>query len=277
MPVLLSSRTPSREKQLPEIALHLWVWRPNHLIRRLLAFWKTTRLSHAAAVLIVTSCLASCAGNGPIFQVQSEFYDWVSDPDSLDPRSDRQPVLADPVATFALSPGERRSSLVFEPEQGLGFKHLYGFDIRASEDALPETPVAISRIVRESDPSANIISIELDAKRGVSVFGRSCLAPDELDDWHRVEFRMRFSDNDSGYLEVFCDRQPVWAATDIRTTFPPTCRRSEGCTAAVPRPFRIVWEVGLISDADVSQNVEIDMQRLHHRFLFLVQNRIRTR
>lgn len=221
--------------------------------------------------------LAACENNdtGPVYPVQDALYEWVFSPDAQDPKSQRAPDISDPVLTFQLNAGQRRSSMRFPGNFNLGQAKMVGFDIRVGRTRLPRRPITISRVRRVGPDGTEILSVQLDAKRGVTLFGRTCVPAKDLQDWHRVEMRMRFSNQDTGFLEVFCDRKPFWGQRAVRTTQPPTCKLSDGCTTPVERPIRFEWEFGLMADRAVPRRTDIQMQRLHERRLFVIPNRIR--
>ena len=105
--------------------------------------------------------------------------------------------------------------------------------------------------------------------------GQTCIPASDLNDWNRVEFRIKLTDRDVGYLEVFCNREPLWGVAETRTTFAIPCRRREGCTQELPpgRP-KFHWHLGLIGANPVAQGVTLEMRRLHQRELLYVPNRI---
>lgn len=218
--------------------------------------------------------LAACSDTGPIFPTPEHLETWVTDPAAIDPGSDRPPQLADPVARFRLARGERLSALRAGRDWGTDQTYLFGFDIRAERAALDARPVTVSRFLRRGDRPTPLVSVQVDARHGVTVMGRSCIPAAELGTWHRVETRIRLADNDSGFLEVFCDRRPVWAQSDFRTTLPPTCRLSEGCTTPVPRPARFEWQLGLIAPQGAPRAIAVDMQRIIHHRLFVIPHRV---
>jgi len=225
--------------------------------------------------------LAGCGGTGPIYPVVAWLHEWVKAPDALVAGSDQAPVIASPVVTFRLDRGQRLSALQARGEWGgvewrIGKTYLFGFDVRLDRRSLGNARVALSRLYRAGDPATEIVSVDLDAGRGVTVLGRGCIAPSDLADWHRVEMRIKLSDDDTGYLEVFCDRKPIWARTEIRTTFPPVCRRREGCDTVVAKPVRFNLQMGLMSDEGVANAVVVQMQRLHYRPLLYKPHRVGT-
>ncbi|MFY0690402.1 MAG: hypothetical protein JXR14_00605 [Paracoccaceae bacterium] len=238
-------------------------------------------MTRRTCLLLAAVLLAGCTGSGtgPIYDVGSEPFSWVKAPSSVHPASDRTPRVADPVITFRLENGERKSTLVAAGEWGgrewrTGQSYLFGFDVRADPQTLGDEVVSLARLSRKSASPADIISAQLSAARGVTVMGRTCIAPSELRNWHRVEVRVKLSDRDAGYLEVFCDREPIWARTGLRTTLPPICRQSEGCDSVAPKPVKFEVQMGLMSDAGLSRPIVVEMQRLHYRRIFYVPNRV---
>ena len=221
-------------------------------------------------------CLAGCGTTGPVFLLDDEVYEWVSATGSVDPLSDQAPLIEDPTVTFLLSPGQRRSALQTGDDWRIGQAYLFGFDVRLDPATLGPNPITISSLSRVTAPESVIASVSLDRRRGVTVFGRSCIPVEKLSEWHRVEMRIRIANNDTGFLEVFCDRQPIWAQKNLRTVFPPVCRLQDGCGAAIAKPARFKWQIGLISEKAITRRVEIEMQRLHQRVIFYIPNRVGT-
>jgi len=232
------------------------------------------RIKQQVALVLAALFVAACSETGPIAPTPEPLEAWVKIPETADPRSDRLPVLADPVVNFHLAQGQRRSALRTDRDFGLGQTYLLGFDIRLDRKFTPARPVAVSRFMRQGKPETELVSVQLDARHGVTVMGRSCIKADELGKWHRVEFRIRLADDDAGFLEVFCDRRPIWARSGFRTTLPPTCRRREGCNRGVARPVRFEWQLGLMSETRLRRETRIQMQRLFYHRLFIIPHRV---
>lgn len=232
------------------------------------------RLFPILAALLFAACAPS--GTGPVYTVNAELYDWVKVPEAIDQSSDQAPIVADPIVTFRLTPGDRWSAPRAGKEWRVGHTYLFGFDVRLERKSLGNERVALSRLFRKGDPATEIVSVHLDANRGVTVMGRTCVAPTDLGNWHRVEMRIRLSNKDTGFLEVFCDRKPIWAQVNIRTTFPPVCRIGEACDTDVPKRVRYEWQLGLLSNGGVARQIAVQMQRLHYRRLYYVPNRVGT-
>ncbi|MEM1076786.1 MAG: hypothetical protein AAF665_08275 [Pseudomonadota bacterium] len=230
-------------------------------------------MKNLVAGLLLTAVLSAC-GNGPIFRVDDDLYDWVKAPSAVDPASDYTPLLEGQTVRFALDPGNKHSALVTGDDWRLGQTYLMGFDVRFERLPGGNTPIVLSRLVRTGAASpVEIASVQVDQRRGVTVMGRECIKSPELGNWHRVEMRMKMSNGDTGYLEVFCDRKPIWAMTKIRTTFAPGCRLSEGCDSDVPKPVGYEWRNGLMMDQKAGTSVVAYMRKLHYRLVFYVPNR----
>ncbi|MDQ2091834.1 hypothetical protein [Marimonas arenosa] len=241
-----------------------------------------SRLGPLCAALVAL-LLVACADVGPVFPTPNYFDPWVSAEDTLDPRSDRAPLITYRTATFRLFPGESRSALRTDKDFGLGQTYLIGFDLRVDRRQLTNRPVTLSRVLRttgteaaDGSPATQIISVELDARRGATVLGRSCIPPAQLGRWHSIEIRIAMADNDTGYIEVFCDRRPIWAQENFRTTLPPICRLREGCTRGVPRPVKFEWQLGLMADGRLARGLEVQMRRIFYHRLFVIPNRVHT-
>lgn len=224
--------------------------------------------------LLCIAFLAACNADGPVYPVSDALYDWVKTPEAIDRLSDQPPVITDPLVTFRLSPGERRSALQAPEDWYVGQTYLLGFDVRLDRASLGPEKVILSRFLQQGSEQSEIFSVQLDQVRGVTVFDRTCIAPSDLADWHRVEVRIRMANRDRGFLEVFCDRKPIWGQVNIRATQPVDCQRSAGCTASAPRRPEFEWQVGLFSDHSVARTVTVQMQRLHYRTLLYVPGRV---
>lgn len=223
---------------------------------------------------LLTACNET--GMGPVYPTPEQLPEWVVSADAVDPRSDRAPVVDDPLVTFRLGPGDRRSALRAGQDWRLTNRYLFGFDVRLARGALAGQRVTLARLKRLGSREEELVSVEADTRRGVTIFGRTCIPAAELGNWHKVEIRIRLADDDTGFLEVFCDRRPIWAETGMRTTKPPVCRRREGCTTPVPHPVRVEWQLGLLADSGARRGIEVQMRRIYHRLLFVIQNRVGT-
>ena len=227
-----------------------------------------------ALCLVICALLTACDGVGPVFPTSDALEGWVRAPGAVDPRSDRAPVLAGDTVRFHLRRGERRTALRAGREWGVRQTYLLGFDLRIEPQSLPRRPVDLTRLVRTGGDEAEIVAVALDRRNGVSVLGRRCIAPEALGAWHRVEIRIEFSDRDTGFLEVFCDRRPIWAQSHMRTTLPPVCRRAEGCNAPVPGPVGYEWQVGVIAPGRVARDLAVEMRRIFYHRLFVIPHRV---
>lgn len=230
--------------------------------------------SLALTGLLVGLLAVACSDTGPIFPASLTLDDWVLAPASVDPRSDTAPQLTDRLASFGLGPGQGRSTLRAGHEWGVGQTYLLGFDIRVDPGAIGATPVTVSRLVRGGKPETDLLSVRLDSRRGVTVLGRGCIPASQLGQWHSVEVRIALADDDSGFLEVFCDRRPIWAQSRLRTTLPPVCRLAQGCVTPVSRPARFEWHVGLISERPATRPLRLQMRRIFYHRLFVIPNRV---
>ncbi len=229
-----------------------------------------------AGVALAVGLLSACSEVGPVFPTSQNLDAWVTAPETVDPASDRAPNVAGQVVTFRLARGERRSALQTGREWGLEQSYLFGFDIRLDQTALPRKPMVISRFLRSgaTQGETELFAVMLDSRRGLSVMGRTCIKPEDLVHWHSVEMRIELADDDSGFLEVFCDRRPTWVQSRMRTTLPPTCRRAEGCTKPVPRPVQFEWQIGLIPAGQAAGDITVQMKRIFYHRLFVIPNRI---
>ena len=243
-------------------------------------FDRHTLISRTAGAFaaLIAFVLTACTDTGPVFPTSSILDGWVAASDALDPRSDRAPVITDDVVKFRLARGERRSMLRPTEQWEVEETFLFGFDVRLDRKALGRSlggrSLLLSRFVRQGKPETDLVEVKVDARQGVTVMGRRCIAPSELGNWHSVEIRINLTDGDTGYLEVFCDRKPIWAQAGFRTTLPPICRLSEGCNKGVPKPVQFEWQVGLLSKSPVGHEVKVEMQRVFYHRLFVIPNRV---
>ncbi len=231
----------------------------------------TARIALALSVVL---SLAACGGEGPIYPVDKDLYEWVKAPTALDPRSDQPPRVADPVVHFRLAPGQRRSNLRTGEDWRIRQNRLFGFDVRLDPSTLGATPITLSRLVRVGAPDTEIATVQLDRTRGITIMGRSCVAPHDLINWHRVEMRIRLNDQGRGFLEAFCDRKPVWGRRNLRTTLPPDCQDNTGCGTPVTRHTQFEWTMGIMADHPVQRPITLQMRRIHQRILLYIPNRI---
>ncbi|WP_170482006.1 hypothetical protein [Ruegeria arenilitoris] len=102
-------------------------------------------------LLLITLSASACGGNGPIFPVPSDLDDWVKASDTVDPDSDRAPILTDPVVTFQLERGDHLSALKFSDGLVTGQTRLLGFDIRADPSSVGDHIVDVTRLIRIGD------------------------------------------------------------------------------------------------------------------------------
>ena len=235
------------------------------------------RVRHLKRVLmfgLVALGLGACSDTGPVYLTAEALQDWVTAPGAVDPRSDRAPVVSEKVVGFTLTRGQRRSMLRAGDDWLVGQSYLFGFDFRADRKALGNRPVVVSRLVRKDKPERVLAEVKADARNGVSVLGRRCVPASQMGSWHSVEMRIHFADDDTGFFEVFCDRKPVWAQANLRTTQPPICRKSAGCTRPVAKPVGFEWQFGLLSPTRVSRAIKVEMQRVFYHRLFVIPNRV---
>ncbi|MDU8925833.1 hypothetical protein RXV86_00385 [Alisedimentitalea sp. MJ-SS2] len=241
------------------------------VLRRLRGLKRATMFFGAGAVMLT---LSACSDTGPVYLTAEALQAWVRTPGAVDPRSDRAPAVSEDAVRFALSRGQRRSMLRTGNEWLVGQSYLFGFDVRADRKQLGNRPVVISRLMRKSDPTRVLAEVRLDARNGVTVMGRSCIPANALGTWHQVEMRIRLADDDTGFFEVFCDRKPVWAQSELRTTQPPICRRSAGCNQPVAKPVAFEWQFGLLAVGRATRAVQVEMQRVFYHRLFVIPNRV---
>ena len=227
----------------------------------------------AGGVVLGSLVLTGCSDTGPIYATSSTLQPWVVEEGSVHPQSDRVPIIEQDVIGFTLTRGQRRSMLRAGDDWLLGQTYLFGFDFRADRKTLGNRPVVVSRLVRKGKPERVLAEVKADARNGVSVLGRRCIPANAMEDWHQIEMRIHFADSDTGYFEVFCDRKPIWAQSNMRTTQPPVCRKSAGCTRPVQKPVAFEWQFGLLAKGRATRTIKSEVKRVFYHRLFVIPNR----
>ena len=227
------------------------------------------------AFMLASLALSGCTETGPILFVPSQAYTKrVAETCSVLPGSDLAPTVISESTRFKLAPGEKCSALKVGEDWQIGHNYLMGFDVRLDQNRIGPRPVTLARLVRTGASETELASVRLSRKNGITILGRSCVPPADLGGWHTIELRIALSDTDSGFLEVFCDRKPIWAQDKFRTTLPPVCRHSEGCATRVQKPIGFEWQVGLMARQGVARRMMVEMKQIFYRRLFVIPHRI---
>lgn len=223
--------------------------------------WEYRALRGAGlAVLLV----AGCSEVGPVFPTSDQLEPWVRGAQTQDARSDMPPVIAGERVVFRLGRGQRRSVLLSGRGWRIRQSWLIGFDMRMAREDLPQRPVAVTRVAQSGVREVGLALVTADARHGVRAMGRACIAPEEVEAWHAVELRFTLAADRTGFLEVFCDRRPVWARSGVRMVR----HTADGAEA------RFSWELGLIAARGVARDVTVEMRRVFQHRLFVIPNRV---
>lgn len=154
----------------------------------------------------------------------------------------------------------------------LGHQYLYGFDFwidpglthpgfrtpRATRTGGQSSRLSIARWEGDRYPNNQLFDVKVDATRGVTFLDRTCVPPTDFGNWHRLDIRMRWASDDTGFIEVRCDRRPVYsgrpifAASGIATNQALDCIPENHCDPTVMKnPTRFNMQLGVIFDAEV--------------------------
>lgn len=219
--------------------------------------------------------LTGCTSQGPVFPMLPNLAEWQVHVSQIDPSSDVSPMLGEHAARFRLDRGDQRSLLVREDEWAVSRKFLLGFDVAVRQAPGGSKPVTVARLVQPENGEAALISIDLDPQKGIAVSGQTCIPADQMSDWHRVEVRVHFAEGPQGYVEVFCDRRPVYALLELETGYPPGCRDNAACGQVRQEPVPYEWQVGLVSGVPLTTPVDVELRRMQQRPLVWTPNRVR--
>jgi len=255
---------------------------------------------------------------------------WVPPGFVIPQNSATAPVFEDPEIIFTLRPGDCSSRAgnrgpsdcatgamrsvistgsVWESERDwrLGQQFLFSFEFRIDPAlAYPgyRTPEAvltdgfssglsIARWEGEGGTRNQLFDLKVDATRGVTFLGRTCVPPSGFGGWHRFNMRIRWANDDTGFIEVRCDGSlhsglPVYAASGIPTNQALHCFRGNNCEPGVskdPRRFNmqlgILFEPQIVNGRAVSPRIPPDgvtvrMRRLVVRRLYVIFGRVRS-
>ena len=227
------------------------------------------------ALVTCLGLLAGCTSQGPVFPMVPNLTEWQISEDQIDSVSDVRPALSEHSARFRLAQGDQRSLLVREDEWSNSRKFLLGFDVMVLQSPSVSQRVTLARLVRPDPPNRALVSVDLTAQSGITVAGQACVAADQLAEWRRIEVRVFFSEARKGYVEVFCDRRPVYALLELETGYPPGCGDNAACGRMLDDPVPYEWQVGLVSERPVGAPVDVQMRRMQQRPLVWTPNRVR--
>jgi hypothetical protein len=110
----------------------------------------------------------------------------------------------------------------------------------------------IARWQGEGYVKNHLYDVEADTTRGVTFLGRTCVPPSQFGSWHRFEMRIRWANDETGYIEVKCDGRTVYADTKVATNQAPHCFLENHCEPGVFKdPDRFNMQLGILFDKEV--------------------------
>lgn len=156
--------------------------------------------------------------------------------------------------------GEVRSVLWTEPWTPINKPTEYAFDIRVDPalryegyesnflaGLLPHTiDSALWLAWWEGNKLHNFIyHLKADTQNGITFLGTTCQPASKLGDWVSVSMRVRWTNDDKGWIQVRCDDRLIYAAEGVATTQAPHCYGSNQCEPGIVKhPSAVGMNVG---------------------------------
>jgi len=151
---------------------------------------------------------------------------------------------------------------------------------RASKTDGYSSQLAIARWQGEDQPNNQLFDLKLDAKRGVTFMGKTCVPPSGFGSWHRFYMRIRWADDDTGFIEVRCDQSlysgvPVFAKSNFPTTQALDCFRENNCDPKRRiNPKNFSMQLGILFDGSAGRMPRIGAQGLTVKMRRIVERRL---
>lgn len=168
----------------------------------------------------------------------------------------------------------------------LGQRYLISFDFHITPDQLPKgTRFSMARFYGSRHPVNPLFDVQVDAKRGVTFHGTQCVSPEDMGGWHRFSIRMRLANDNTGFLEMRCDRPlrvglPLLAKSEVNTARPFDCVLGRRCRRG-PVPHQFSVEMGIIADPVAgrfapmpAEGLTVRMKRVIAKRLFVIIGRV---
>lgn len=249
---------------------------------------------------------------------------WVAPKFMVGERSATSPVFEDREIVFTVNQGDcssradrrgpsdcqtktTRSVISTGKDFRLGHQYLYSFEFWIDPSlAYPgyRTPDAtltkgvssrLSIAVWQGSqvPKNQLFDLKVDATRGVTFLGRTCVPPSEFGRWHRFNMRIRWANNDTGFLEVRCDislhkGKPIFAQSEFSTNQALHCFPGNNCEPGVRKdPRRFEMQLGILFDNEVKGGravfprispggLTVKMRRVIERRLYIIFGRVNS-
>lgn len=177
------------------------------------------------------------------------------------------PITTDGVTTFTVREGECsetgynngtgendcingsvKSQLVAKDRAKLGQTVEYSFDVLVPTDfAYPGEYIAQSVPFRAEGwdsklrlagwegptPKSFVYLLKLDAKNGITFLGHRCQAPSDFGQWTRFSMKIRWANDEKGWVKVTCDDRLVYLDEGTSSTAQTQCYQANECAPGV--------------------------------------------
>jgi hypothetical protein len=156
--------------------------------------------------------------------------------------------------------GNVRSNIGYERETHVGDALEYRFDIRVptnlnyagyhSEMAAGFLPDAWDTYLSVASWEGNLLhnfiyQLKLDTTKGLAFLGRTCQPADRFGEWVKFSMKVRWANDEKGWIKVACDDMVIYAAEGTATTENPHCYIRNQCEPGLEKePNRIVYLLG---------------------------------
>jgi hypothetical protein len=276
-------------------------------------------------VLLLAACQPLTPQQPTLPEATRDNPEWLPTKYFISDRSATAPIFSDPEVTFNVHHGEcstktdrrgrsdcatktTRSAITAGDTFRIGHQYLFGFDFwidpeltHAGYSSASATRtngfssrLSIARWEGDQYPDNQLFDLKVDTTRGVTFMGRACVKPSGFGQWHRFDMRMRWADDDTGFIEVRCNARPVYsgrpiyAASNIPTNQALDCTRDNHCQPGVAKnPQRFRMELGIIFDPELvngqvvfpripAEGLTVKMRRPIARRLYVIFNRYDT-
>ena len=153
------------------------------------------------------------------------------------------------------------------------------FNPRAALTDRRSSRLSIARWSGTEHPDNQLFDLKVDATRGVTFLGRTCVPPERFGRWHRFDMRVRWAQDTTGFLEVRCHGDlfsgaPIYARGNFATNQPLHCIPANNCRPGdAKNPSGFEMQLGIIHEraSSIGRNgVTVRMRRVVERQLFVI-------
>jgi hypothetical protein len=239
----------------------------------------TRRPNRAAALGLLLAGLLVLAGcqpetNPAAVVAGTDRADWLPEHYVVAPGSDTAPRPDGEAIVFRLDPGERVSALAGGSIYRLGHQYLYSLEVFVPADFAARAGSARFSLARwrgAGGAAPRLFQLALDARRGVTFRGRTCVAPSGFGQWQQIYLRVRWAAEATGFLELRCGRGQAYNAPLVHVESDVATARGDRGGGALADRF--AFRLGLMQEAGrPTQPVEVRMRRIAERRLYVVFN-----